>query len=102
MKEVVIISGVRTPVGRYMGALKTIEAYDLAALVMNAALQKAGVQPGDVDEVVFGQSYQNGEYGIHFMNDAPINPANPTRMVNMSTLRAWGCLRPVGRMPSPA
>ncbi len=62
MKEVVIISGVRTPVGRYMGALKTIQAYDLAALVMNAALEKAGVKPESVDEVVFGQSYQNGEY----------------------------------------
>ncbi|MCJ8502320.1 acetyl-CoA C-acyltransferase [Desulfatitalea alkaliphila] len=62
MKEIVIISGVRTPVGRYMGALKTIEAYDLAALVMNAAIEKAGIKAEDVDEVVFGQSYQNGEY----------------------------------------
>lgn len=62
MKEVVIISGVRTPVGSYMGALKSIEAYDLAALVMNAAIQKAGIAAADVDEVVFGQAYQNGEY----------------------------------------
>lgn len=62
MKEVVIISGVRTPVGRYMGALKTVQAYDLAALVMNAAIEKAGVAPENVDEVVFGQSYQNGEF----------------------------------------
>ncbi len=62
MKEVVIISGVRTPVGSYMGALKGIEAYDLAALVMNAAIQKAGIAATDVDEVVFGQAYQNGEY----------------------------------------
>ncbi len=62
MKEVVIISGVRTPVGSYMGALKNIEAYDLAALVMNAAIQKAGIAAADVDEVVFGQAYQNGEY----------------------------------------
>jgi acetyl-CoA C-acetyltransferase len=62
MREVVIISGVRTPVGKYMGALKSVEAYDLAALVMNAALQKAGIEPSDVDEVIFGQAYQNGEY----------------------------------------
>jgi acetyl-CoA C-acetyltransferase len=62
MQEVVIISGVRTPVGRYMGALKSVAAYDLAALVMNAAVAKAGITPDDVDEVVFGQSYQNGEY----------------------------------------
>lgn len=62
MKEVVIISGVRTPVGKYMGALKSVEAYDLAALVMNAALEKAGIASSDVDEVIFGQAYQNGEY----------------------------------------
>ena len=62
MKEVVIISGVRTPVGKYMGALKTVEAYDLAALVMNAAVEKAGIAPSDVNEVIFGQAYQNGEY----------------------------------------
>jgi acetyl-CoA C-acetyltransferase len=62
MKEVVIISGARTPVGRYMGALKSIEAYDLAALVMNEAVKRANVDPASVDEVVFGQAYQNGEY----------------------------------------
>ncbi|SHJ94799.1 acetyl-CoA C-acetyltransferase [Desulfatibacillum alkenivorans DSM 16219] len=61
-KEIVIVSGVRTPVGRYMGALKTIEAYDLAALVLNEAIKKAGIKPDQVDEVIMGQSYQNGEY----------------------------------------
>ena len=61
-KEIVIVSGVRTPVGRYMGALKAIEAYDLAALVLNAVIKKAGITPDQVDEVIMGQSYQNGEY----------------------------------------
>jgi acetyl-CoA C-acetyltransferase len=62
MRQAVIISGVRTPVGRYMGALKTVEAYDLAALALGAVIKKADVEPAQVDEVVFGQSYQNGEY----------------------------------------
>jgi len=62
MKQPVIISAVRTPVGRYMGALRDVEAYDLASLVLNAALKHAGIQPGRVDEVIMGQSYQNGEY----------------------------------------
>ncbi|MGD9975240.1 MAG: acetyl-CoA C-acyltransferase [Desulfatirhabdiaceae bacterium] len=61
MKEAVIVSAVRTPVGRYMGALKTVEACDLAALVINGAIQRAGISAGQVDEVVLGQSYQNGE-----------------------------------------
>jgi acetyl-CoA C-acetyltransferase len=62
MKETVIVSAVRTPVGRYLGALKNVEAYDLASLVLNQALKRAGLQPDQVDEVIAGQSYQNGEY----------------------------------------
>ena len=62
MKEAVIIGAVRTPVGKYMGALKTVEAYDLAALVLEGAIRQANIDPSLVDEVVLGQSYQNGEY----------------------------------------
>ena len=62
MNQPVIISAVRTPVGRYMGALRDIEAYDLASLVLNEAIQRANLQPEQVDEVIMGQSYQNGEY----------------------------------------
>ncbi len=62
MKETVIVSAVRTPVGRYMGALKSVEAYDLAGLVLNESIKRAGLQPDQVDEVILGQSYQNGEY----------------------------------------
>ena len=62
MKKVVIISGVRTPVGRYMGALKEIPAYDLGAPVLNEAAKRGGIDPAQVDEVILGQSYQNGEY----------------------------------------
>lgn len=61
MKEAVIISAVRTPVGRYMGALKTVEASQLAALVLNEAIRRADISADQVDEVVMGQSYQNGE-----------------------------------------
>jgi acetyl-CoA C-acetyltransferase len=62
MKQPVIISAVRTPVGRYMGALREVEAYDLASLVLNEALKRAGIQSDQVDEVILGQSYQSGEY----------------------------------------
>ncbi len=62
MQDVVIVRAVRTAVGRYMGALKSVEAYDLAARVLNAAIEGSAVAPHDVDQVIFGQSYQNGEY----------------------------------------
>lgn len=57
-----IISGVRTPVGRYMGALKEVPAFELGALVLKEAAKRAGVDPAQVDEVILGQSYQSGEY----------------------------------------
>jgi acetyl-CoA C-acetyltransferase len=62
MKEAMIVSAVRTPVGRYMGAFREVPAYDLAALVLNEALNQAKIMPDVVDDVVIGQSYQNGEY----------------------------------------
>lgn len=62
MRDAVVISAVRTPIGSYMGSLRTVPAYDLAALVINEAVKKANVEPASVDDVVMGQAYQNGEY----------------------------------------
>jgi acetyl-CoA C-acetyltransferase len=62
MREAVIVSAVRTPVGRYLGALRDIPAYDLAALVLNEVMKRSGASAEAVDEVIFGQSYQSGEY----------------------------------------
>jgi len=45
-----------------MGALKEMPAYDLGAHVLNKAVRRAGLDPVQVDEVILGQSYQNGEY----------------------------------------
>ena len=62
MRKPVIISAVRTPIGRYMGALKEVPPYDLAVLVLNEAIQRARIDSSHVDDVILGQSYQNGEY----------------------------------------
>ena len=62
MNEPVIIGAVRTPVGKYMGALRDVEAYDLASLVLNETVKRANIEPDQVDEVIMGQSYQSGEY----------------------------------------
>jgi acetyl-CoA C-acetyltransferase len=62
MHDVVIVDAVRTAMGRYMGALRHVAAYDLAAQVLDAVLRRSGVPPGQVDQVILGQSYQNGEY----------------------------------------
>jgi acetyl-CoA C-acetyltransferase len=62
MKDVVIVSGVRTPIGKYLGALRDIPAYELASTVLKGALDKIRLNPSRVDEVILGQSYQSGEY----------------------------------------
>ncbi|MCG8636994.1 MAG: thiolase family protein [Desulfobacterales bacterium] len=60
-KRVVITGAVRTPIGKYIGALKEVEAYKLAALVLEEAASRSRVAPGITDEVILGQSYQSGE-----------------------------------------
>ena len=61
MKNVVIVSGMRTPIGRYGGSMRNIPVYKFAGLVLNAAVERAKIEPAWVDDVIMGQSYQNGE-----------------------------------------
>lgn len=61
MENVVIASGVRTPIGRYGGALRDIPVYKFTSLVLNEAVKRAKIEPAWVDDVIMGQSYQNGE-----------------------------------------
>jgi acetyl-CoA C-acetyltransferase len=56
----VIISAVRTPVGRYLGALAPVSAPDLGAAAIRAAVERAGVDPEDIDEVIMGNVVQGG------------------------------------------
>jgi acetyl-CoA C-acetyltransferase len=59
-KEAVIISATRTPVGKFLGALKSFKAPDLGAIVVREAVKRAGVAPEDVDEVIMGCVVQAG------------------------------------------
>jgi acetyl-CoA C-acetyltransferase len=61
MERVAIVAGVRTPVGAYGGALRDVPVYKLGSTVLNASVQRAKVEPAWVDDVIMGQSYQNGE-----------------------------------------
>lgn len=61
MAEAYLIDGVRTPVGRYGGSLGPVRPDDLAALVLGAVIDRTGVSPGALDEVVFGAANQAGE-----------------------------------------
>ena len=62
MREVVIVDAVRTPIGRYKGALKSVRPDDLGAIVIKALLERNPNLPADeIEEVVFGNANQAGE-----------------------------------------
>ena len=68
-RETVIINGARTPIGRYGSVFKNLTVNDLGAIVTKGALQKAQVEPEQVDEVIIGHARQAG------------NGPNPARIV---------------------
>jgi acetyl-CoA C-acetyltransferase len=61
MSDVVICEPLRTPVGRFGGALSSLTAADLAATMLTELVRRTGLGEGDVDDVVLGQANPNGE-----------------------------------------
>src|SRR6476620_6086802 len=60
IRESVIVSAVRTPTGRFLGALKDFTAPELGAMVVREAVARAGIEPGLVDECLMGNVIQAG------------------------------------------
>jgi acetyl-CoA C-acetyltransferase len=54
MEESVILSAVRTPIGKFLGGLAPLSATELGAIVVRAAVERAGIDPGQVDEIIMG------------------------------------------------
>ena len=85
MQNAVIVSGARTPMGRFGGAFKDVAASDLGAAAIRAALERAGVSPEMVEEVVLGNALQAQEAGyaarLASLN-AGIPESTPTIAVN--------------------
>ena len=61
MARAVVLTGVRTPIGRYGGALSGVRPDDLAATAIAAAVERSGVDPASIDDVYFGAANQAGE-----------------------------------------
>ena len=61
MRDVVIVSAARTPFGKFGGGLKTLKAVDLGGLAIKEALRRAGIQGGQVDEVIMGMVVPAGQ-----------------------------------------
>ncbi|WP_414900222.1 acetyl-CoA C-acetyltransferase [Sphingomonas flavalba] len=61
LRRAAIVSPLRTAVGKYQGALSGVSAGDLGACVLRALVERTGIDPGRVDDVIFAQGYANGE-----------------------------------------
>jgi len=76
MRDPVILSAVRTPIGKFQGALKHLTATQLGSLIVRAAVERAGVSPEQVDEVIMGNVISAG-LGGGFRNDWGTRPGQP-------------------------
>ncbi|MBW4716833.1 thiolase family protein [Saccharothrix obliqua] len=90
MTDVFVLDGVRTPFGRYGGALSGVRPDDLAAHVVRTVVERAGVEPADVDEVVLGDANQAGEDNRNVARMAALLAGFPTSVPGTTVNRLCG------------
>ena len=89
MEDPVIVSAVRTPVGAFGGGLSSMAALDLGALVIAEAVQRAGVEPAQVDEVLMGNILSAG-LGMNVARQATIKAGLPVTVPAMTVNKMCG------------
>ncbi|MDR1135760.1 MAG: acetyl-CoA C-acetyltransferase [Clostridiales Family XIII bacterium] len=89
MREVVIASAVRTPIGSFGGALKDISAAKLGGIVVKEALKRAGVDPASVDELIFGNVLQGG-LGQNVARQVSIEAGIPVEVPSLTLNKVCG------------
>ncbi|MFA9423195.1 MAG: acetyl-CoA C-acetyltransferase [Sedimentibacter sp.] len=89
MKEAVIVSAVRTPIGSFGGCLKDVSAVKLGAIVASEALKRANVKPELVDEVIFGNVLQAG-IGQNLARQVSIAIGIPVEVPSMTINKVCG------------
>jgi acetyl-CoA C-acetyltransferase len=87
--ETVILSACRTPIGTFGGALKDVSAPDLGAIVIRAAIERAGVRPADVGDVVMGCVLQAGA-GMNVARQAALKAGLPVDVPGETVNRVCG------------
>ena len=89
MREVVIVSAVRTAIGTFGGSLKDVPAAELGAIVIKEAVNKAGIKPELVEEVVMGNVIQAGQ-GQNVARQAAIKAGLPVEIPSMTINKVCG------------
>jgi acetyl-CoA C-acetyltransferase len=89
-REVVVLSGVRTPVGSYGGSLKDFSPATLGAMVIREAVARAGVAPDDVGHVVFGHVIPTEKHDVYLARVAAVNGGLPVKVPAVTVNRLCG------------
>lgn len=89
MKEVYLVSPVRTAIGSFNGSLASVQAVDLGALVIRETLQRAGVKPEQVDEVIMGNVLQAG-LGQNPARQAAVKAGIPAEVPSFTVNKVCG------------
>jgi 3-oxoadipyl-CoA thiolase len=90
VRDVVIVDAVRTPIGRYGGALRDVRPDDLAALVISALVRRTGIDPARIDDVVFGCANQAGEDNRNVARMAALLAGLPVEVPGQTVNRLCG------------
>jgi len=89
-REVVVLSGVRTAIGKYGGSLKDKPPTDLGALVVREAVQRAGVAPAEIGHVVFGNVIHTDVHDMYLARVAAIHGGLPVEVPALTVNRLCG------------
>ena len=85
MKDAVIISAARTPIGKaYRGAFNNLEAPSLSSYAVNAAVERSGVDPAEIDDCLFGAALQQGSQGSNLARQVAMASGLPVSVSGMS------------------
>ncbi|HEY8922231.1 MAG TPA: 3-oxoadipyl-CoA thiolase, partial [Candidatus Limnocylindria bacterium] len=86
----VVVDGLRTPFGRYGGALREVRPDDMAAHVIRALLERTGVDPGAVEDVILGAANQAGEDNRNVGRMAALLAGMPIEVAGQTVNRLCG------------
>ncbi|MCS6936831.1 MAG: thiolase family protein [Candidatus Bipolaricaulota bacterium] len=89
-REALILTGVRTPFGKFMGGLSNLSAIQLAAHVTKHALQKADISPSEVEHVIFGNVLQTSSDAIYLARHAGLYAGVPVHVPALTVNRLCG------------
>jgi acetyl-CoA C-acetyltransferase len=89
-REVVVLSGVRTPVANYGGSLKDFSPAALGAMVIREAVSRSGVAPDDVGHVAFGHVIPTEKHDVYLARVAAVNGGLPVKVPAVTVNRLCG------------